>query len=57
MIAKTAQGADARGLAAALPGLMAIVIGAFLVLGAGFAPIAVVHNAAHNVRHAMFPCH
>jgi cobalt transporter subunit CbtB len=28
------------------------------LLGAGFAPIEVVHNAAHDTRHAFaFPCH
>ncbi|HKF71886.1 MAG TPA: CbtB-domain containing protein [Stellaceae bacterium] len=38
--------------------LVATLLGAFLVLGAGFAPIAAVHNAAHDARHAFaFPCH
>ncbi|HKT19690.1 MAG TPA: CbtB domain-containing protein [Stellaceae bacterium] len=46
-----------RGLAAALPGIFAIVIGAFLVLGAGFSPIAAIHNATHDARHTFFPCH
>jgi cobalt transporter subunit CbtB len=46
-----------RGLAAALPGLLAMMVGAFLVLGAGFSPISAIHNATHDSRHAMFPCH
>lgn len=38
--------------------LVATVLGAFLILGAGFAPISAVHNAAHDSRHAFaFPCH
>ncbi len=38
--------------------VVATLLGAFLVLGAGFAPISTVHNAAHDARHAFaFPCH
>jgi cobalt transporter subunit CbtB len=34
------------------------LLGLFLVLGIGFAPIAAIHNAVHDVRHsAAFPCH
>jgi len=41
-------------LAAAMAGLL----GAFLIWGVGFSPIAVLHNAAHDTRHSMaFPCH
>jgi cobalt transporter subunit CbtB len=40
------------------PALFAALIGAFLVLGSGFAHIEAVHNAAHDARHAFaFPCH
>ena len=36
----------------------ALFLGLFLVLGAGFSPISVVHNAAHDSRHSFaFPCH
>ncbi len=43
------------GLASAI---VAMLLGAFLVLGTGFAPISAVHNAAHDTRHAFaFPCH
>ena len=38
--------------------LVAVLLGSFLVLGAGFAPISAMHNAAHDSRHAFaFPCH
>jgi len=38
--------------------IVATLLGAFLILGAGFAPISAVHNAAHDSRHAFaFPCH
>ncbi|HZT50700.1 MAG TPA: CbtB-domain containing protein [Stellaceae bacterium] len=57
MTARTAPLAGTRGLAAALPAVMALLVGAFLVLAAGFSPIAVIHNATHDARHAMFPCH
>lgn len=50
--------AAARRTAALAPAIVAILLGAFLVLGAGFAPISAVHNAAHDARHAFaFPCH
>jgi len=48
----------ARRATAVAPALVAALLGAFLVLGAGFAPISVIHNAAHDTRHAFaFPCH
>ena len=41
-----------------LPALMAILFGAFIVFGVGFAGPTTIHNAAHDVRHAFaFPCH
>ena len=41
-----------------LSALVVTLLGAFLVFGAGFAPISAVHNAAHDSRHAFaFPCH
>jgi cobalt transporter subunit CbtB len=37
---------------------MAAVLGVFVIWGIGFAPIGVLHNAAHDTRHSMaFPCH
>ena len=39
-------------------GLAALIFGVVLVVGAGFAGPQVLHNAAHDARHAMgFPCH
>jgi len=41
-----------------IPAVAALMVGAFLVLGAGFAHSNTVHNAAHDARHAFaFPCH
>ncbi|MBM3566003.1 MAG: cobalt transporter [Alphaproteobacteria bacterium] len=39
-----------------LAGVLALVFGAFVIFGAGFAAVA--HDAAHDTRHAfVFPCH
>ena len=39
-------------------GMLAMLLGSFLVFGAGFANSAVLHDTAHDVRHANgFPCH
>ncbi len=47
-----------RRSAELLPAILAALLGAFLVIGAGFAPIPLVHNAGHDTRHAFaFPCH
>jgi cobalt transporter subunit CbtB len=43
---------------AALPAVVAILLGSFLVFGVGFAGPAALHNAAHDSRHSFaFPCH
>jgi cobalt transporter subunit CbtB len=57
MVARLIAGTEVKGVAAALPGVLAMIVGAFLVLGAGFSPISVIHNATHDSRHVMFPCH
>ena len=51
--------ADAQARASILiPALSALLLGAFLVFGAGFAGSDTLHNAAHNSRHSFaFPCH
>jgi cobalt transporter subunit CbtB len=37
---------------------LALLLGALAVGTAGFAPIELAHNAAHDYRHSMgFPCH
>ncbi len=41
-----------------LIGTAMILLGAALVLAVGFTPVAEVHNATHDTRHATgFPCH
>jgi cobalt transporter subunit CbtB len=41
-----------------MPAGAAFLLGAFIVLSAGFAPVGAIHNAAHDARHAFaFPCH
>ena len=56
-ISSTANQVDARGSVLA-PALFAILLGAFLVIGTGFAQPDAIHNAAHNSRHILaFPCH
>jgi cobalt transporter subunit CbtB len=43
---------------ALIAAVMAALLGAFLIWGVGFSPIAALHNAAHDTRHSMaFPCH
>lgn len=58
---RTAAAPDAarvNGLSAAGPALAAIVFGAFLLWGAGFAHSDLIHDAAHDSRHSFaFPCH
>ena len=50
----TVLGAESR----AIPAFAAILLGMVLLYGVGFAPIAVLHNAAHDTRHSIaFPCH
>lgn len=43
---------------AALPAVVAILLGSFVLFGVGFAGSSVLHNAAHDSRHSFaFPCH
>jgi cobalt transporter subunit CbtB len=40
------------------PLFFAFLFGSFLILGVGFIQSSTIHNAAHDVRHALaFPCH
>lgn len=42
----------------ALAVVFALSLGAFMVFGIGFAHPEIIHNVAHDVRHALaFPCH
>ena len=57
---ETAKAATARAdrLAAAIPAVVAALLGFFIVYGVGFAAIPALHNAAHDARHSFgFPCH
>ncbi len=39
-------------------GTTSVLLGSALLFLVGFAPIAAIHNAAHDTRHsAAFPCH
>lgn len=39
-------------------GAIALLLGTFMLAGIGFANSDVVHNTAHDTRHALtFPCH
>lgn len=41
-----------------VPAFLAALLGVFLIWGVGFAGPSVIHNAAHDSRHANgFPCH
>ena len=41
-----------------LPPLLAVMLGVMVLGLVGFAPLEVVHNAAHDTRHSTgFPCH
>ena len=47
-----------RSAAALAAPVVALLLGAFVLIGAGFAPLAAIHNAAHDSRHSFaFPCH
>jgi len=53
---KTAKTIARSGVLA--PAVLALLLGAFLVLGTGFAHSDTIHNAAHDSRHSFaFPCH
>ncbi|MAI49820.1 MAG: cobalt transporter [Rhodospirillaceae bacterium] len=56
-VQNSAAAADAR-VTVLTPAVLALLLGAFLVLGTGFAHSDTIHNAAHDTRHSFaFPCH
>lgn len=57
--AATVQAVNVSDRAAALPVILTTaLLGAFVIFGVGFAHSNVLHNAAHDTRHATgFPCH
>jgi len=57
MLAASSKAAPGA-IAVVIPAVLAIVLGAMLVYGVGFASPMTLHNAAHDARHAFaFPCH
>jgi cobalt transporter subunit CbtB len=41
-----------------MAGLAAALLGTFMLIGVGFAQSQMIHDAAHDTRHAFtFPCH
>lgn len=43
---------------AIVPAVSAILLGVFVLFGVAFAGPEIIHNAAHDSRHAFaFPCH
>lgn len=50
--------AAAARASAAIPALLAALLGLFLIWGVGFSQLSAFHNAAHDTRHSnAFPCH
>lgn len=46
------------GSSVVLSAALALFLGVFLLFGTGFAQPELLHNAAHDARHAFsFPCH
>jgi cobalt transporter subunit CbtB len=44
--------------AVVLPAVLAALLGLFILYGVGIAQPDLIHNAAHDTRHAIaFPCH
>ena len=47
-----------RRMVAVKPAILAIILGIFILYGVGFAQPQLLHDAAHDTRHAFaFPCH
>jgi cobalt transporter subunit CbtB len=61
-LSKPAGSGEARDSNAAVrglrwPAIVALLLGAMVILGVGFGP-GIAHNAAHDTRHTLaFPCH
>ncbi len=58
MIASQTTRSAASLAQAIVPAASAIVLGVFVLFGVAFAGPELIHNAAHDSRHAFaFPCH
>ena len=52
------SGSLIQRMSAVKPAILAIVLGIFILYGVGFAQPQLLHDAAHDTRHAFaFPCH
>ena len=55
---KSEQDQVRSGLSMLVQTAAALIFGAVILFGVGFAPLEAAHNAAHDVRHSLaFPCH
>lgn len=55
---RTASASASRVDLGLLAPVLALLVGGFLVFGAGFANSQTLHDAGHDSRHSMaFPCH
>ena len=58
LTSQTNRAAPASIASAIVPAASAIMLGVFVLFGVAFAGPEVIHNAAHDTRHAFaFPCH
>tara|TARA_B110000208_G_scaffold58860_1_gene76926 strand:+ start:408 stop:602 length:195 start_codon:yes stop_codon:yes gene_type:complete len=59
VISKANTPVSSRGLAnSSVQMAAAAILGMVVLMGVGFAPMDVAHNAAHDTRHSFaFPCH
>lgn len=58
LMTQTDRSVPASIAQAMVPAAAAIVLGLFVLFGVAFAGPEVIHNAAHDLRHAFaFPCH
>ncbi|WP_443628240.1 CbtB domain-containing protein [Candidatus Njordibacter sp. Uisw_002] len=59
VISKANTAVSSRGLAnSSVQMAAAAILGMVVLMGVGFAPMDVAHNAAHDTRHSFaFPCH
>ncbi|MEX0814791.1 MAG: CbtB domain-containing protein [Dongiaceae bacterium] len=58
LLAKNRNAEAAERAAAVVPALLAVILGVAILWGVGLAGPSLLHNAAHDTRHAqVFPCH
>ena len=58
MTLRAIRSAEISAVNTTLAAVAALLLGAFLIYGVGFAGPMAIHNAAHDGRHSFaFPCH